>query len=196
MRTDVTVVTGIPRSGTSLVMQMLAAGGLPLLADGSRPADPDNPRGYFELAAVKRTRQDASWVDAAPGHAVKVVHLLVPALPADRRYRVISVHRAIAEVLASQRAMLARRGAPVADPGTEARLGRVLEAQLAAAEAWVEALPRAALLRLEHGELLGDPLGSAARLAGFLSGPLEPSAMAGCVDPALHRQRLPRPPAL
>lgn len=185
----VTIVTGIPRSGTSLVMQMLAAGGMPVLCDASRPPDADNPHGYFELEAVRATRRDASWLEDAAGRAVKVVHLLVPALPPDRRYRVVSVHRRLDEVLASQRAMLRRRGAPVdAGPG-EARLAEILAAQLEEAERWVESVPGAALLRVRHADLLGDPAGAAQRLAAFLGRDLDRAAMAARVDPALHRQR-------
>ena len=106
----VTVVSGLPRSGTSLMMQMLAAGGVELLIDQIRRADADNPRGYFELEAVKRTRQDASWLDDAAGKAVKVIHLLLRDLPDDREYRVVMMSRDLDEVLASQQAMLARSG--------------------------------------------------------------------------------------
>ena len=110
MASFTTLVTGIPRSGTSLMMQMLCAGGMPVLRDASRAPDADNPRGYFELEAVRHTQRNADWLEAAAGHAVKVVHLLVPELPADRPYRVISMHRALDEVLDSQREMLRRRG--------------------------------------------------------------------------------------
>lgn len=78
----ITVVSGLPRSGTSLMMQMLAAGGLPALHDGHRPADDDNPRGYFEFAGAKNLRVDASWLPAGQGRAVKLVAQLLPFLPA------------------------------------------------------------------------------------------------------------------
>lgn len=187
-----TVVTGIPRSGTSLVMQMLAAGGLPVLHDDARAEDPDNPRGYYELAAVKASRRDTGWLAAAPGHAVKVVHALLPELPADRPYRVISVHRAIDEVLASQRAMLRRKGEPRTAPAEEARMGAIQLQQLEAAERWVDAVPGAALLRVRHAELLRDPAGASQRIAAFVGGALDLAAMAAAVDPSLHRQRLAR----
>ncbi len=189
MTSFATLVTGIPRSGTSLMMQMLCAGGMPVLQDASRPPDADNPRGYYELDAVRHTRRDTSWLEAATGHAVKVVHLLVPELPADRPYRVISMHRALDEVLASQREMLRRRGAQLPDAAQEARLGALLEAQLLAAEHWVEAAPDAALLRVEHGDLLRDPAGAAVRVAAFAGSGLDVAAMAEQVDPTLHRQR-------
>src|SRR5215212_2341111 len=104
----VTIVTGLPRSGTSMMMQMLAAGGMPVLAAAVRAPDADNPRGYLEFEAAKRTARDAAWVAGAAGKAVKLVHLLLPDLPQEHEYRVLFMRRDMDEVLASQRAMLAR----------------------------------------------------------------------------------------
>ncbi|MFO1003217.1 MAG: hypothetical protein U0936_23025 [Planctomycetaceae bacterium] len=74
----ITVVSGLPRSGTSLAMQMLAAGGLPVLGDEHRPADEDNPRGYLEDARVKSLERDATWLAEAEGKAVKIISFLLP----------------------------------------------------------------------------------------------------------------------
>jgi len=186
----IVVVSGVPRSGTSLVMQMLAAGGLAVLSDGARGPDPDNPRGYLEYTPVRRLRQDASWLPAARGRALKVVVPLVQDLPPGERYRVLLVRRDLAQVLASQRAMLARRGAPPAPAEEERRLGALFEAALAATERWLEAQPHVAWCALEHAGLLGDPAGSARRIADFLPhAGLDAAAMAAAVDRALHRQR-------
>ena len=113
----ITVVTGLPRSGTSLMMQMLAAGGIPPLTDYQRKPDESNPRGYFEFEPVKRLRADRSWLDQAHGRAIKVIHLLLRELPTDGiyNYRVILMKRSIKEVLASQRVMLDRQGKTGAD---------------------------------------------------------------------------------
>src|SRR3569833_79554 len=111
----ITVVSGLPRSGTSMMMQMLAAGGMPMLTDGVRGPDPDNPRGYFAFGPVKRTPQDARWLAGAPGKAVKVVHSLLPALPGGYEYRVLFMLRDMHEVLASQDTMLRRLGRCGAD---------------------------------------------------------------------------------
>jgi hypothetical protein len=184
----VTLVTGAPRSGTSLLMQMLAAGGMPVLADDARPPDADNPRGYLELAAVKATRRDARWLDAAAGRAVKVVHALLPFLPADRPYRVLSMQRAWDEVLASQRAMLHRRGES-ADPADDAVVARVLAGQADAARRWAERAPGARWLEVSHAELVARPRVVAGAVCDFLGADLDRSAMADRVDPALHRQR-------
>ena len=184
----ITLVTGAPRSGTSLLMQMLGAGGLPLCADAQRPADADNPRGYFELAAVRRSREDTGWLAQAVGRAVKVIHALVPCLPPDRAYRVVDVRRDWAEVLASQRRMLERAG-QAADPADDARLAALLEAQREAMERWARRRAAAPLLRLDYAAVIAEPARAAARLNEFVGGGLDAAAMARVVEPRLHRQR-------
>jgi len=186
---SLTIVTGVPRSGTSLVMQMLAAGGFPVASDGVRRADPDNPRGYFELEAARRLARDASWLPGIAGRAVKLVHTLLPSLPPDLRYRVLIVRRRLDEVLASQRVMLARRGA-APDEAEEARLLPALEEQLARLERWLDAREGLVWLRVDHAELVAEPARVAARINAFLGGGLDEGAMAACVEPALYRQRV------
>jgi hypothetical protein len=196
-RAFVTVVSGLPRSGTSLVMQMLQAGGMPMLVDDARAPDADNPRGYFEYAAVKGTHRDASWVSRAEGRAVKVIHALVPALPAGRAYRVIVMRRPLAEVLRSQARMLARReerqgtgpaaGEPV--PIDDAGLGRTLAAQLEQVVAGLRARERTAVLDLAYPELVARPREASLRVDAFLGGGLDVDAMAAAVEPGLHRNR-------
>jgi hypothetical protein len=182
----ITVVCGVPRSGTSLVMQMLAAGGLPVLADDARPPDAHNPRGYLEYAPVRGLRRDAGWLPLARGRAVKVVHALVSALPEGFEYRLVLVRRDLREVVASQDAMLGAERAPAP---TAERLAEVFAAQLTELDAWLAARPHVPVLRLEHAALLADPSGAAAGLSVFLGGGLDEAAMAAAVDPALHRQR-------
>jgi hypothetical protein len=184
----VTVVTGVPRSGTSLVMQMLAAGGIPPLCDGERPPDQDNPRGYFEYAPAKSLARDASWLALARGRALKLAHTLVPALPSGPRYRVLLVRRRLDEVLASQRAMLARAGESPDEDG-DARLAPALAAQLERLERWLDARADVAWLALEHRELVHAPAPACERLARFLGGGLDADAMSACADPALHRHQ-------
>jgi hypothetical protein len=187
-RDYVTVVSGLPRSGTSVMMQMLVAGGLAPLSDGARTADEDNPRGYLELEAVKRTRQDPSWLAAAAGKVVKVIHLLLRDLPADRQYRVIFLRRSVAEVVASQRAMLARSGRQGANLPDD-KLAAVFEAQVRETEGWLARQPNFRLLAVEHRDLIQRPAEMARAVNEFLGGGLDEAAMAAVVDPALYRQR-------
>lgn len=184
----IVVVSGIPRSGTSLMMQMLAAGGVPLLCDAHRPADESNPRGYFELRAVRGTARDPAWVSRAPGRAVKVIHALLPHLPAERRYRVIWMERDPAEVVASQNRMLERQGDAVPGP-CEDRLIAIHCEQAARARALLERTAHFEWLAVEYGALLDAPLREAGRIADFLGLGDRASRLASAVDPALYRSR-------
>jgi LPS sulfotransferase NodH len=184
----VTIVSGAPRSGTSLMMQMLGAGGMELLTDGARRADRDNPRGYFELEAARRLPTDAEWLEQAVGRAVKLVHVLVPRLPDDRSYRILLMRRDWREVLASQRVMLEHQGDAPEGPSEE-RLAEIFDAQLAEVERWVALRPQTELIDVDYNKLVRDPVRAARRIADFLDGVLDPDDMAAAVLPSLYRQR-------
>lgn len=183
----VTVVSGLPRSGTSMMMRMLSAGGIGPLMDGVREADPDNPRGYFELDAVKRTGVDAAWVGLAVGKAVKVIHLLVPALPDGFEYRVIFMHREMREVLVSQHVMLARLGRAGAGL-PEARLAEVYARQVRETHAWMNTRPHFRVLDMRYAEVIASPAKAISEIDPFLGGGLDLRAMEAVVDPSLHRR--------
>ncbi len=182
----ITVVSGLPRSGTSLVMQMLAAGGLPLLVDGVRSPDAANPRGYYEHEKVRNLMRDHAWLGEAQGRAVKIVAPLLPFLPVRHSYRVIYVDRDLEEVLASQAAMLTGSGQ---SSGDAAALRRAYRQHSALALAWLARHPRAVYLVVRHTDILQDASASAARINDFLGGQCDVARMAGVVEPALHRQR-------
>lgn len=186
---SVTVVSGLPRSGTSLMMKMLAAGGMPLLVDGVRQPDTDNPEGYFEFERARGLRHgDTAWVAEAEGRAVKVVSALLQHLPADRAYRVIFMHRDMAEVLASQRKMLLRRGEP-ADAVPDQQMAELLEKHLRHVTAWLAAQPHMQVLHVNYGRLVADPRPHAEAVQRFLDAALDAEAMAAVVNPALYRNR-------
>lgn len=187
-RDYITVVSGLPRSGTSLLMRMLEAGGIPPLVDGLRRADPDNPRGYYEFEPVKRTRADASWVPQAVGRVVKMVHVLLRDLPLSHPYRIVFMRRDLDEVVASQNAMLARTCKPT-DALPAETIKEVYRAQVAAAIEYVAA--RAAnftLVEVDYNELLREPAPHLARLSAALDG-LDTESMARVIEPQLYRQR-------
>jgi LPS sulfotransferase NodH len=184
----VTIVSGLPRSGTSLMMQMLSAGGIPPLTDEIRVADEDNPRGYLEFERVKQIKQDKSWLDEAAGKAVKMVHLLLYDLPQGRPYRVVFMRRNLDEVLASQRKMLTRQGKAGAQLPEE-QLRKVFEDQVRKVTSWLTTQPNVKSIEVTYHELIADPRGHAARLNEFLGGGLDVDAMVGAVDPALYRNR-------
>jgi len=186
MRDDVTVVSGLPRSGTSLLMQMLAAGGLPTLSDGVRIADEDNPKGYWEYEPVKQP--DKSWLNHARGKAVKMVHLLLKDLPPDRNYSVLLIRRNIKEVLASQRVMLDRHGRKGAAIPEET-LGKIFLSQLDMVETWMAAQACFRILSINYNELVSDIQQSASKINSFLGETLDESAMSAALDQQLYRQR-------
>jgi predicted AlkP superfamily phosphohydrolase/phosphomutase/tetratricopeptide (TPR) repeat protein len=182
----VVVVSGLPRAGTSLVMQMLAAGGIPPLTDAIRGADEHNPLGYLEFEAVKRIARDRSWIRQASGRAVKVIASLLPELPPGHDYRVILVHRDLQEVLASQRAMLRSSGA--APAAADDQLLRAFERHLENARQWC-ATSGVPLLEVEHRTCLTETASAAIRMAAFLGDRLDLAAMTAAVNVSLWRNR-------
>jgi hypothetical protein len=185
----IVVVSGLPRSGTSLMMQMLAAGGLPVLTDGMRVADADNPRGYFELERVKGLPGDASWLGEAEGKGVKIVSALLADLPPERTYRVLFMRRPIVAILASQREMMVRRGHPAPGAADDARLGELFERHVDATILRLRAFAAARWRFVDYPELMERPLDVARQVAEFLDGAVDFRAMAAVIDPALWRQR-------
>jgi hypothetical protein len=184
----IVIVSGLPRSGTSLMMQMLQAGGVPLLIDDRRSADVDNPNGYWEYEPVKRLQQDNSWVHQAEGKAVKVVSGLLQYLPRQYTYKIIFMQRPMPEVLASQAVMLERRGAQ-GGQADEQTLGTVFAQHLDHTERWLAMQKHMTVLPVHYHETIADPQATATRVAQFLDLPLAVEEMARAVDPRLYRQR-------
>ena len=185
----VIVVSGLPRSGTSMMMKMLEAGGVPVLTDELRSADEDNPKGYYEFERVKAMdKGDTAWVADAQGKAVKVISALLQYLPADHEYRVLFIHRNLAEVLASQRKMLRRRGEDE-DAVSDEEMTRLFELHLADVEGWLEQQPNMRTLHVDYNAMLVDPHPFVAQIDDFLGLGLDREAMEAIVDPALYRNR-------
>jgi hypothetical protein len=185
---SIIIVSGLPRSGTSMMMQMLSGGGLPLLTDALRGADADNPRGYYEFEPVRRTRRDHKWLDDAVGKAVKVIHLLLLDLPTDRRYRVILMRRDVQEVIQSQAAMLARAGRQGAAL-SPARLAEVFARQMRDVTDYLARQACFDVFDVSYESAVDDPQATAIAVDRFLGGRLDCDAMAATVDPSLYRQK-------
>ncbi len=192
MRTSwITIVSGLPRSGTSMMMAMLAAGGIPPLTDHERRPDQDNPRGYYEFERVKKLPEgDNEWLSLALGKAVKVISALLPHLPPTYSYRVVFMRRNLAEVLASQRQMLASRGETTND-AEDARLAALFERHLEQTEHWLAAQPHMPTLYVSYNALLAQPSEEVERISAFLGGGLDVAAMQRVIDRSLYRQRQP-----
>jgi len=184
----VLIVSGLPRAGTSLMMQMLDAGGVPVLTDAHRAPDDSNPRGYFEYAPVKNTRKDASWVAQARGTAVKVIAQLLPALPRGPQwhYRVIFMERDLKEILDSQQTML---GQPAGDsPIVNAKLFTTFSKQLLQVKRFLKAA-KIPTLYVGYHDCINDPARVARTVSDFIGGVGDPDAMARVVDAALWHAR-------
>lgn len=175
----ITIVSGLPRSGTSLMMQMLEAGGIPLLTDGVA--------GHYEFAPVHRTRHDCSWVQQAPGKAVKVIYALLRHLPAGFQYRLVLMRRDPDEVPFSHTVMLRRIGTPGVAPLPD-RMANAFAADLAGVLAEIARRPEFQLLEVDFRACLQDPAGVAARLNSFLGGTLDAEIAARIPDPGLDRR--------
>ncbi len=184
----VTLVSGLPRSGTSMMMKMLEAGGLPVLADHQRTADEDNPEGYYEFERVKKIEHDQTWLEDARGKVVKMISALLKHLPPTYPYKVIFMRRKLDEVLASQRQMLVRRGKPT-DTTNDARMAEFFTNHLRRVEAWMAEQPNLEVLYVSYNELMQDPQAHCARVAEFLRVPLDAARMASVASSELYRQR-------
>lgn len=184
----ITIVSGLPRSGTSLMMQMLVAGGVPALSDGERRADTDNPRGYLEWERIKQLPRDPACIAEGEGKVVKVISRLLLALPAGHEYRIIFMQRPLPEVLASQDQMLRRRG--TYKQGTDpAAISAAFEKHLREVYAWLEGKSYVQVLGVQYHDVLRQPRDIGQLLMQFLATSLDVDAMTQQVDASLYRNR-------
>jgi hypothetical protein len=184
----ITIVSGLPRSGTSLMMQMLVAGGMSPLADGERVADADNPRGYLEWERVKMLPSDPGCIAEAEGKVVKVISRLLLSLPANHEYRVIFMQRPLPEVLASQEQMMRRRGT-FKEGGNSAVIATAFEKHLREVYAWMDSKPYVKAMRIPYRDVLNTPTEIGNTITEFLGIPLSVEEMAKQVDSSLYRNR-------
>ncbi len=179
----VIVVSGLPRSGTSLMMQMLHVAGVPILTDNIRQPDPNNPKGYFEYEPVKQMATgDRAWMAQATGKAVKIVSPLLPYLPLDYRYQVIFMVRDVAEIVASQTQMMyPHKPSDNAQSEYQQHLDKIKQ--------WLAIQPQIAVIDIQHRQAIEQPLSVAHTIAQFLGKPLDIEAMGAVIEPNLYRNR-------
>lgn len=184
----ITVVSGLPRSGTSLMMQMIVAGGISPLTDGLRTADENNPKGYSEWEPAKTLKDHPEAIAAGEGKVVKIVSALLKQLPPQYEYRIVFMRRPLEEVVASQNKMLTRLGREV--PATpNAAVFAAFEKHLKDIESWLATRGNTTVLYVDHRVVLDRPQHEAARIADFLGGNLDISRMAAQVERSLHREK-------
>ncbi len=186
------LVSGLPRSGTSVMMQMLEAGGLKVQTDGERAADLDNPKGYYEWEAIKQIPKNPKLLDeeGLEGRAIKCISMLLPHMPPKHRYKVLFMTRPIEEVVVSQQAMVNRLATKGAELDTE-QLQRGLTAHRHEMCNWLRSAPHMEWIEIDYPTLVKDPQPVVARIVEFL-GPdrlTTPEKMASVVDASLYRRK-------
>lgn len=182
------VVSGLPRSGTSMMMKMLVEGGLPIITDELRRADDDNPNGYFELEVVRQLKEgNATWLKEMNGKGVKVISALLEYLPKDYQYKIIFMERDSRESLASQKKMLDHRGqiSKLSDEEMEQQF----QTHLAAMKPWLVRQPNMEVLYVNYNALIAEPASFCEKIANFLKVPLNQSRMLAVPDKQLYRNR-------
>jgi len=183
---EIVVVSGLPRSGTSMMMQMLAAGGMPILTDKVRTPDDNNPKGYLEYENAKRLHKDNTWLEEATGKAVKIISQLVNHLPAKYNYKVIFMERDMDEVMMSQQKML---GKPVSKDAIPLPLYVTFQKQREQAEAWLKSQPNIQVLKLNYAQVIENPEECAELVHAFIGDELNVEAMVASVDKNLYRNK-------
>ncbi len=184
----ITIVSGLPRSGTSMAMKMLEAGGMVILKDEIRKADEDNPKGYYEFEKVKQLKKDASWLENAKGKVVKIISSLLEHLPEKYTYKIIFMHRNMEEILKSQRQMLIRRGEPT-DAVSDEKMEKMFLKHLQKIEDSLYKQSNMDVLSIHYNEILKEPEKHCEMINRFLGNTLNTRNMTGVIDQALYRQR-------
>ncbi len=187
-RNYLTIVSGLPRSGTSMMMKMVEAGGIPVMTDGKRVADIDNPKGYYEFEPALRTKTDPSWLRDAPGKCVKMVYMLLKDLPVTHYYRVLFMRRNLDEVLASQKKMLDRLGKKGGD-FTDEQFRDLFVKDTNKCIAMLNELEHFQYIEVDYNEMLNNSGPLVTKVNDFLGGDMNTEAMAAVVDPSLHRNK-------
>jgi Sulfotransferase domain len=185
----ITVVSGLPRSGTSMMMRMLEAGGVPAITDNIRAADHDNPLGYYEFEPVKQLSKDASWLATSSNKVVKIIYRLLYDLPRYHSYKVIFMRRELEEILASQQAML-RRQNKVGGALSDYQLANAFGSDLLTLDAWISGQDNFKILHVNYNDVLYDSKPTVTEIAQFLGYKLDTEAMIKVIDRSLHRQRV------
>ena len=180
------VVSGIPRSGTSLLMQMLGAGGMEILSDRKREPDRNNPKGYLELEAVKRLAKDNSCLRGQTGKAVKVISHLLKYLPNEnQKYKIIFVNREMNEIIKSQRKMLRKD-----EKKYSKSLIKAFLKELKGVKRWVKTEPNKELINVHFERIIKNPMKEVDKIVKFLGVPLDKEKMKEAVDPSLYRSKV------
>ena len=186
----IVVVSGLPRSGTSMMMKMLQAGGMPVLIDELRIPDADNPNGYYQFERVKQLNKgDYAWLKDAEGKAVKIISALLPNLPVTYSYKIIFMQRQYSEVIHSQQKMLVHRGEST-ERMTNEELIRIYENHLQQVYSWVRSQQQISMFTADYNSLIYEPIKWITQITRFVDLPLDQQKMTNVIDSHLYRNRL------
>lgn len=184
----VIIVSGLPRSGTSMMMRMLAEGGIPVITDELRRPDSDNPKGYFEFETVRQMAEgNVEWLANSEGKAVKVISALLEYLPPNYSYKIIFLERDVHEILASQRKMLMNRNEK--EMGDETEIEAQIQKHLLAMKPWLVRQPNIEVLYVNYNSLMTKPEPLCEQITEFLDLPLNQTRMLAVPDKQLYRNR-------
>jgi len=184
----ITVVSGLPRSGTSLLMQMLEAGGMEILTDNSRKTDEDNPKGYYEFEKVKGLSKDNLWLKDAKGKAIKIISALLEYIPSIYNYKNFFMRRNIDEIIVSQKQMLIRRGLST-DEVNDEMTKRIFLKHIRQVEDWLNKQQNIDVFYVNYNEVVKDPVKYSEKINQFLGNILNTEHMVSVVDEILYRHR-------
>jgi len=188
MNRKLTIISGLPRSGTSAMMQMLVAADMEVLTDDVRTADSDNPNGYYELELVQKIEHDKSWLPSAQGKVLKMVSPLLTHLPDEFDYDIIFMRRDLNEIIASQSKMIENRKTNGTDLNNE-NLIRTYKRHLKDIYTWMGPKTNIRTISIQYQNLIKNPNATAVSLVNFLDTPLDTTAMAAVIDAKLYRNR-------
>lgn len=182
------IVSGLPRSGTSMMMKMLAEGGIPILTDALRGADDDNPNGYYEFELVKKLPDGQNqWLADANHKVVKIISALLEHLPANYRYKIIFMEREPREILASQQKMLVNRNEK--SEISDAEMQEQFQKHLAAIKYWLARQPNMDVMYVDYNKMISKPENYCQSIADFIAIPVDVSKMLAVPNERLYRNR-------
>lgn len=182
------IVSGLPRSGTSMMMRMIEAGGIEVVTDNIRKADTDNPRGYYEFEKVKEISKDSSWLYDCRSKAFKMVSELLYHLPGSEKYKIVFMNRDIDEMLASQQKMLKNLNQNSVNINND-EMKIIYGKHLKKIKVWLEEQENIDVIYVNYNDVIDNPLNNAVKINRFLGGDLKVEKMADVVENALYRQR-------
>ncbi|MBN2040300.1 MAG: sulfotransferase domain-containing protein [Spirochaetes bacterium] len=185
---DIIIVSGLPRSGTSMMMQMLEAGGLDIMTDGKRTADDNNLKGYYEFEKTRKIKNDISWIQDCGGKAVKIVSPLLYFLPEQNRYRIIFMERDMREIINSQNKMLERlnnAGSGLSDKEMILKNRNHIKD----IKEWISARNNMDVIYINYNEVINSSLQKSKEINEFLENKLDTEKMSAVIDRTLYRQR-------